>query len=60
MSPADVSSSTCLSICLTPQFCLPLTVTATSERAQASIVAAALTLALVLLALVAGFLLSGR
>uniref|UniRef100_A0A674NRH7 receptor protein-tyrosine kinase n=1 Tax=Takifugu rubripes TaxID=31033 RepID=A0A674NRH7_TAKRU len=33
---------------------------ATSERAQASIVAVAVTLALVLLALVAGFLLSGR
>lgn len=35
-------------------------VTATSERAQASIVAVAITLALVLLAVVAGFLLSGR
>ncbi|XP_063334866.1 ephrin type-A receptor 5 isoform X4 [Pelmatolapia mariae] len=34
--------------------------TATSERAQASIVAVAITLALVLLAVVAGFLLSGR
>ncbi|XP_078144549.1 ephrin type-A receptor 5 isoform X4 [Centroberyx gerrardi] len=34
--------------------------TATSERAQASIVAVAVTLALVLLAVVAGFLLSGR
>ena len=35
-------------------------VTATSERAQVSIVAVAITLALVLLAVVAGFLLSGR
>ncbi|KAF3848878.1 hypothetical protein F7725_015375 [Dissostichus mawsoni] len=35
------------------------TLTATSERAQASIVAVAITLALVLLAVVAGFLLSG-
>ncbi|CAG5867274.1 unnamed protein product, partial [Menidia menidia] len=34
--------------------------TATSERAQASIIAVAITLALVLLAVVAGFLLSGR
>ena len=39
---------------------LPLAATASSERAQASIVAAAVTLALVLLALVAGVLLSGR
>lgn len=55
-----VSSCPPPSACLTPPFSPPLTVTASSERAQASIVAAAVTLALVLLALVAGFLLSGR
>lgn len=37
-----------------------LAVTATSERAQASIVAVSITLGLVLLAVVVGFLLSGR
>lgn len=47
------------SLCLIPRF-LCLAVTATSERAQASIIAVAITLALVLLAVVAGFLLSGR
>lgn len=56
---------TCNSRCQVCFLCVPnptfsSAVTATSERAQASIVVVAITLALVLLAVVAGFLLSGR
>lgn len=51
-----------MTLCVPNSLFIPfsLAVTATSERAQALIVAVAITLALVLLAVVAGFLLSGR